>query len=78
VAGVNELADAHDTIARLERRIAKLERAGTTHISLGEITAPGSAPADSVRVYAVDNGAGKTKLMAIFESGAAQQIAIEP
>jgi hypothetical protein len=34
--------------------------------------------ANSVRLYAIDNGAGKTKLMAQFGSGAAVQIAIEP
>jgi len=43
-----------------------------------EMTAPGVAPANAVRVYAEDNGAGKTRLMAIFQSGAAQQLAIEP
>lgn len=31
-----------------------------------------------VRIYAEDNGAGKTRLMALFATGAAQQIAIEP
>lgn len=30
------------------------------------------------KIYVMDNGAGKTKLMVIFGSGAAQQIAIEP
>lgn len=43
-----------------------------------EMTAPSAAPANRVRVYAEDNGAGKTRLMAIFATGAAQQIAIEP
>jgi len=31
-----------------------------------------------VRIFAQDNGAGKTQLMALFATGAAQQIAIEP
>lgn len=43
-----------------------------------EGTAPASAPANSFRLFAQDNGAGKTQLMVIFGSGAAQQIAIEP
>ena len=43
-----------------------------------EQTAPSAPDANNVRIYAVDNGAGKTKLMALFASGAAQQIAIEP
>lgn len=43
-----------------------------------EQTAPSAPSADRVRVYAQDNGAGKTQLMALFSSGAAQQIAIQP
>ncbi len=43
-----------------------------------EITAPAAGAANSVRIYAEDNGAGKTRLMAKFSSGAAQQIAIQP
>jgi hypothetical protein len=34
--------------------------------------------ADVVILFAEDNGAGKTKLMAQFPTGAAVQIAIEP
>ncbi len=43
-----------------------------------EQTAPSAATANSVRIYAQDNGAGKTQLMALFATGVAQQIAIEP
>ena len=43
-----------------------------------EMTAPSAPAANGVRIYAQDNGAGKTQLMALFASGAAQQIAIEP
>lgn len=43
-----------------------------------EMTAPAAPAANGVRIYAQDNGAGKTQLMALFASGAAQQIAIEP
>jgi hypothetical protein len=43
-----------------------------------EQTAPAAGAANTVRLYAEDNGAGKTRLMAIFNSGAAQQVAIEP
>lgn len=45
---------------------------------MGEITAPAAPAANGVRIYAVDNGGGKTQLMALFSSGAAQQIAIQP
>lgn len=47
-------------------------------IEFQEQTAPAAGAADTVRLYAVDNGAGKTQLMAIFASGAAQQVAIQP
>ena len=50
----------------------------TEYHELTEMTAPSAPAANSVRIYAVDNGAGKTKLMALFATGAAQQIAIEP
>ena len=43
-----------------------------------EITAPDAPAANGVRLYAVDNGAGKTLLVARFGSGAAQTIATEP
>lgn len=43
-----------------------------------EQTAPAAPAADRVRIYAEDNGSGKTRLMALFPTGAAQQIAIEP
>ena len=47
-------------------------------IALTERTAPAAPAANGVRIYAEDNGAGKTRLMALFQSGAAVQIAIEP
>lgn len=42
-----------------------------------EQTAPSAPAANQVVLYAVDNG-GKTALMALFPSGSAQQVAIEP
>lgn len=45
---------------------------------MAEQTAPTAPAADRVRIYAEDNGSGKTRLMALFATGAAQQIAIEP
>jgi hypothetical protein len=47
-------------------------------LELAEMTAPGNGAANTVRIYAVDNGGGKTQLMAIFNTGAAQQLAIQP
>jgi hypothetical protein len=43
-----------------------------------EMTPPAAPSADRVRLFAQDNGAGKTQLMALFSSGAAQQVAIQP
>lgn len=43
-----------------------------------EMTAPSAPAANTVRLYSDDNGAGKTRLMALFSSGAAQQVAIQP
>ena len=43
-----------------------------------EMTAPSAPSANRVRFYAEDNGSGKTRLMALFNTGAAQQVAIEP
>jgi len=48
------------------------------YIETSEMTAPSAPAADKVRIYAEDNGSGKTRLMALFPTGAAQQIAIEP
>lgn len=43
-----------------------------------EQTAPSAPAANNMVLYAVDNGSGKTQLMALFSSGAAQQVAIQP
>lgn len=50
----------------------------TNAFQFPERTTPSAPPADSVILFAKDNGAGKTQLMAIFSSGAAQQVAIQP
>lgn len=51
---------------------------GAFYQQFTEMTAPAAGAANTVRIYAEDNGAGKTRLMALFNTGAAQQIAIEP
>ncbi len=43
-----------------------------------EQTAPAAPPTNGYRIYAEDNGGGKTRLMVRFATGAAQQLAIEP
>lgn len=51
---------------------------GGATLEMREQTAPSAPGSNNVRIYAEDNGAGKTRLMALFSSGAAQQIAIQP
>ena len=58
--------------------------AGVSQVEVGngvqftEMTAPSAPAANKVILFAQDNGAGKTQLMALFPSGAAQQVSIEP
>jgi hypothetical protein len=45
---------------------------------IGRGKPPSTPPANGVRLWAEDDGSGKTRLMALFPTGVAQQIAIEP
>lgn len=74
---VNDLAQAVRNLDARLRRIENAERLFKT-VTLPEVAAPGAPSANKVVVYADDNGVGKTRLMARFPSGTAQQIAIEP
>ncbi|WP_457798072.1 hypothetical protein [Methylocystis sp. S23] len=47
-------------------------------VELVEISAPSTPAANRMRLWVEDNGSGKTRLMAQFATGAAQQITIEP
>lgn len=47
-------------------------------VQFAEISDPPVAPADSVRIYARDDGGGKTQIVARFNTGAIQVIATEP
>lgn len=49
-----------------------------SYIEGAEMTAPAAPAANGFRIYAEDNGSGKTRLMALFATGAAQQVAIQP
>jgi hypothetical protein len=48
------------------------------NLSLIEQAGPPNAVANTARIWAEDNGSGKTRLMVQFGSGSAVQIAIEP
>jgi hypothetical protein len=56
---------------------SRLDIAGGA-FTMAEMTAPSAPAANGVVIYAEDNGAGKTRLMCLFASGAAQQLAIQP
>jgi len=47
-------------------------------LGLVEMTSPAAPATNGVYIFAEDNGSGKTRLMARFATGAAQQISIEP
>ena len=70
------LADS-DTVVPTSKAVRTNVKGFTEYLGLVEMTAPTGA-ANNARIYAVDNGAGKTKLMVIFGSGSAVQLAIEP
>ena len=50
----------------------------TKYIEVAEIVAPAAPGANGARLYAEDTGGGKTRLVVLFPSGAAQVIATEP
>lgn len=47
-------------------------------LQISEMTAPSAPPANTAVLYVDDNGAGKTRLMVRFPTGAAAQLSIEP
>lgn len=52
---------------------------GTGYIEFPEQSADAAAPAaNNIRLYAKDNGSGKTQIVARFPTGAVQVIATEP
>lgn len=51
---------------------------GQHYLILDEMAAPAAPNVNKVRIFAQDNGAGKTQVMAIFNTGAAVQVAIQP
>jgi len=73
-SGRSKISSPADGVVRISANTAAN---GAAH-ELLEMTAPAAGAANTVRIYAEDDGAGKTRLMALFATGAAQQIAIEP
>jgi len=58
--------------------IAKGDGGSGGALSFDEMTSPAAPATNGVYIFAEDNGAGKTRLMARFATGATQQLAIEP
>lgn len=51
---------------------------GASHSELTEMADPAAPAADKARLYARDNGSGKTQLVVRFPTGAVQVLATEP
>lgn len=51
---------------------------GNGWFCLGEVSSAPSGTSNVAKLYAIDNGSGKTQLVVIFGSGAAQVLATEP
>ena len=51
---------------------------GAGAMEFDEMTAPGAGAVNTARLYAVDNGAGKTQLAVVFNTGAVQILATQP
>jgi hypothetical protein len=80
VIGSSGVASPDTGIKRAAAGIIKItdSSTGAGALQLQEMTAPSAPGSNEVRIYAEDNGSGKTRLMAKFPTGAAVQIAIEP
>ncbi len=76
--GANDIALARAAAGVLKVTDGSDGTTGGGGIQFTEMTAPTAPSANNVILFSRDNGAGKTQLMALFATGAAQQVAIEP
>lgn len=78
--GGNPSATNDVGLGRVATNVLKVTNSGSGAGALQwqEMTTPTAPSANNVILFAQDNGAGKTQLMALFATGAAQQVAIEP
>jgi len=84
---IRELVAKIDNLERLLDRLSAVETLSVDDsgnvgmagaIEFDEMTAPGAGAANTARLYAVDNGAGKTQLAVVFNTGAVQILATQP
>lgn len=74
-------ADLEQVLGSATKRFADIfsrRYAAQEYIEFDEMVDPAAPAADKGRLYMRDNGAGKTEIVAVFPSGAAQVIATEP
>lgn len=69
--------NASDDTSRVSLTIEGMEIERGGNIKIGGVSAPSAGSASTVTLY-VDNSGGKDRLMALFETGAAQVVATEP
>jgi hypothetical protein len=54
------------------------EQTVVDYLEFGEMTPPASPAGNKVRLFAKDNGSGKTQICALFPTGAVVELGIEP
>jgi hypothetical protein len=63
----------------IDKALSLRDTTGKSYLEMFEQSADPAAPAaNRVRLFPKDNGAGKTQLMALFNTGVAQEVAIQP
>lgn len=76
--GAHHLAQLLDRLQKLEARVQQLEGTTPSYIEFAEVTEPAAGPTNRARLFAVDNGLGKTSLRVRFATGATQTLSTEP
>jgi len=73
-AGVVKVTDGSGNLRDWKARRGSLSE----YLDITEMSAPAAPAANTARLYVEDNGSGKTRLMVLFPTGAAQVLATEP
>lgn len=73
-AGVVKFTDGAGSLRDWKARRGSLSE----YLDITEMSAPAAPAANTARLYVEDNGSGKTRLMVLFPTGAAQVLATEP
>lgn len=75
--GSHHLGKLLAELQELRARVAKLENTTPAYVEFAEVTEPAAGPTNRARLFAVDNGAGKTSLRVRFATGASITLATE-